>query len=163
MIYALVNECIESEIERGLAKATVKELERYLHEFSEYFQSKMINIEDLTADFFRQYVQERGKGLGADLIKAVVWSLRKFGAFLVLRNILPDNPAKPLRHPKMSPRSQLPQYLTTDQLRRLLHYAAQKMSRRDFAVLSLICSTGMRPSSVTALNPSLSPEIPYFF
>ena len=130
MIYTLVNECIKSEIERGLAKATVKELERYLHEFAAYFQSKLISIEELTSDFLRQYVEERARGLGPDLIKAIVWSLRKFGAFLVLRNIISENPAKPLRHPKIHPRSQLPTYLSSDQLRLLLHYAAKGMNSR---------------------------------
>ena len=37
MIYALVNDCIESEKERGLARATLKELIRYLYEFAEYY------------------------------------------------------------------------------------------------------------------------------
>jgi integrase/recombinase XerD len=100
----------------------------------------------------RQYVQYRGRGLGPNLIKAVVWSLRKFGAFLVLRNILPENPARPLRHPKMSPRRQLPKYLSETQLKTLLHSAAQKLNKRDFAIVGLICSTGMRPFSVAALK-----------
>jgi hypothetical protein len=54
---------------------------------------------------------DKGKGRGRNLMKAVVWSLRKFGAFLVLRNIMSKNPARPLRHLKMSPRNQLPKYL----------------------------------------------------
>jgi site-specific recombinase XerD len=82
-----------------------------------------------------------------------VWSLRKFGAYLVLRSILPENPAKPLRHPKMSPRSQLPRYLSETQLKTLLHSAAQKLNKREFAIVGLICSTGMRPFfSVAALK-----------
>jgi integrase/recombinase XerD len=100
----------------------------------------------------RRYVQFRSRGFGPSLIKAVVWSLRKFGAFLVLRSILPENPAKPLKHPKISPRSQLPQYLSETQLKTLLHSAAQKQNKRDFAIVCLICSTGMRPFSVAALN-----------
>ncbi len=82
MIYSLVNDCIISEKERGLSEATIKELKRYLHEFAEYFQKKLTDIENLTSDFLRQYVEHRGKGQGTDLVKAVVWSLRKFGAFL---------------------------------------------------------------------------------
>jgi len=84
MIYSLVNDCIISEKERGLCEATIKELKRYLHEFAGYFQKKLTDIENLTSDFLRQYVEHRGKGQGPDLVKAVVWSLRKFGAFLVL-------------------------------------------------------------------------------
>jgi integrase/recombinase XerD len=152
MIYEHVNDCIKFETERGIAKTTLKELSRYLHEFDDYCQQNMITVEQISSDFMRQYVQYRGRGLGPNLIKAVVWSLRKFGAFLVLRNVLAENPARPLRHPKMSPRSQLPKYLSESQLKTLLHSAAQKLNKRDFAIIGLICSTGMRPFSVAALK-----------
>ena len=152
MIYSLVNDCIISEKERGLSEATIKELKRYLHEFAEYFQKKLTDIENLTSDFLRQYVEHRGNGQGPDLVKAVVWSLRKFGAFLVLTNILSVNPAKPLRHPKIHPRNKLPKYLKKDQLRTLLKSAAENMSKIDFVILSLICSTGMRPFALAKLR-----------
>ena len=152
MIFELVNDCIELEAERGIAKTTIKELNRYLHEFANYCQQKSITVEQISSEFLLGYVQYRGIGLGPNLIKAVVWSLRKFGAYLVLRSILPENPAKPLRHPKMSPRSQLPRYLSETQLKTLLHTAAQKLNKRDFAIIGLICSTGMRPFSVAALS-----------
>ena len=101
MIYELVNDCIESEAERGIEKTTLKELSRYLHEFADYCQQISKNIVKISFDFMRRYVQYRGEERGPDLVKAVVWSLRKFAAFLVLRNILPENPARPLRHPNM--------------------------------------------------------------
>ena len=152
MIYQLVNDCIESEAERGIEKTTLKELRRYLHEFADYCQQIPITVEQISSDFMRRYVQYRGKERGPNLVKAVVWSLRKFGAFLVLRNILPDNPARPLRHPKMSPRRQLPKYLSEPQLKALLHSSAKRLNKRDFAIIGLICSTGMRPFSVAALK-----------
>ncbi len=152
MIYELVNDCIESETERGIEKTTLKELSRYLHEFADYCQQIPITVEQISSDFMRRYVQYRGKGRGPNLVKAVVWSLRKFGAFLALRNILPENPARPLRHPKMSPRSQLPKYLSEPQLKKLLNSAAKSLSKRDFAIVGLICSTGMRPFSVASLK-----------
>ena len=152
MIYARVNECIASERERGLGEATCKELSRYLHEFADYCHKKVDTIAQITPDFLRDYVLNRGKGLGPDLIKAVVWSLRKFGAFLVLRDLVSKNPARPLRHPKRSPRKELPQYLRSGQLRTLLQSMTIGGDKRDFAILSLICSTGMRPSSVAGLK-----------
>ncbi|MCP4267705.1 MAG: site-specific integrase [Candidatus Brocadiaceae bacterium] len=128
MIYELVNDCIESEAERGIEKTTLKQLRRYLHEFADYCQKNPITVEQISSDFMRRYVQYLGKGRGPNLVKAVMWSLRKFGAFLVLRNILPKNPASPMRHPKMSHRSQLPGYLSEHQLKTLLNSAAQKLN-----------------------------------
>jgi len=45
MIFELVNDCIELEAERGIAKTTIKELNRYLHEFANYCQQKSISVE----------------------------------------------------------------------------------------------------------------------
>jgi len=152
MMYELVTGCIESEKERGLSKETLKELERYLHEFATYCQKKLKNLEDMTSDYLREYVMTRGKDRGKDLKKAVVWSLRKLGAYLVLRGNLVKNPAKPLRHPKRSPREQLPEFLKKDELRELLVYSSKHLCKRDFLIVALLCSTGMRPSAIVALK-----------
>ncbi len=50
MIYELVNDCIELETERGIAKTTIKELSRYLHEFANYCQLKSITVEQISSD-----------------------------------------------------------------------------------------------------------------
>ena len=84
MIFELVNDCLELEAERGIAKTTIKELSRYLHEFANYCQQKSITVEQISSEFLLGYVKYRGAGLGPNLIKAVVWSLRKFGAYLAL-------------------------------------------------------------------------------
>ncbi len=99
MIYELVNDCIESEAERGIEKTTLKELRRYLHEFADYCQQNPITVEQISSDFMRRYVQFRGKERGPNLVKAVVWSLRKFGAFLVIRNFS-RKPRKAAQAPK---------------------------------------------------------------
>lgn len=152
MIHGLVTECINAERQRGLRPETLKELNRYLHEFAGYCQHKLDRLEDMTSDFLREYVMIRGRDRGSELKKAVVWSLRKFGAYMVLRGRLESNPAEPLRHPKLSPRNKLPNYLKEDELRTLLVHAANHMGKRDFAVVSLIAATGMRPSAVAALQ-----------
>ena len=152
MIYQLVTECIDFEKGRGLRPETLKELNRYLQEIAAYCQDKLEQLEDMTSDFLREYIMIRGKDRGNDLKKALVWSLRKFGAYLVLRGRMETNPAKPLRHPKISPRSKLPQYFKEEQLRVLLVHAANHMGKRDFAIVALIASMGMRPSAVAALQ-----------
>ena len=73
MIFELVNDCIEFEAEREIAKTTIKELSRYLHEFVSYCQQKPIIVEQISSEFMLRYVQYRGRGLGPNLIKAVVW------------------------------------------------------------------------------------------
>lgn len=86
------------------------------------------------------------------VVKGVVWSLRKLGDFIALWEGLPESPAAALRHPKIHPRAKLPEYLSTDQLRSLLETAARSRDKRDFVVLSLMASTGMRPFEVASLQ-----------
>lgn len=89
---------------------------------------------------------------GPNLKKAVVWSLRKFGKFLSLIQLVADDPAKNLRHPKFNPRSELPDYLSETELRTLLEYAANNRNERDFAIISLLATTGLRPKEVTSIK-----------
>lgn len=152
MVYQLINDCIDSERQRGLRPETIKELKRYLHEFADYCQSKLHRLEDMTSDFLREYVMIRGKDRDKSVKKAVVWCLRKFGTYLLLRGRLAYNPAKPLRHPKISPRKELPRYLKKDELQALLIYASKHACQRDFTILALIVITGMRPSAIAALQ-----------
>jgi site-specific recombinase XerD len=152
MVYQLINDCIDTERQRGLRPETIKELKRYLHEFADYCQPKLQRLEDMTSDFLREYVMFRGNDRDKSVKKAVVWCLRKFGAYLVLRGKLVKNPAKPLRHPKISPRKELPQYLKKDELQALLIHTSNHACQRDFTILALIASTGMRPSAIAALQ-----------
>ena len=57
MIYEHVNDCIQLETERDIAKTTPKELSRYLHEFADYCQQNQIIAEQISSDFMGQYVQ----------------------------------------------------------------------------------------------------------
>ena len=77
MIYEHVNDCIKFETERGIAKTTLKELSRYLHEFVDYCQQNQIIAEQISSDFMRQYVQYQGKGHGPiSIVKITPHSLR---------------------------------------------------------------------------------------
>ena len=87
-------------------------------------------------------------------MQALVWSLRKFGKYLALLQVVNKDPAQNLRHPKFHPRSELPEYLTKKELRRLLEYSALHLESRDFAILSLMASTGLRPNEVAHLRRS---------
>jgi len=73
-------------------------------EFGKHCKVKGISSPtQLTPDFLREYTENRCINTGPNLKKAVVWSLRKFGKFLNLIQVVSDDPAKNLRHPKFHP------------------------------------------------------------
>jgi site-specific recombinase XerC len=152
-ISQLVDDCLEFEGSRGLAEKTLKELRRYLAELVGYCQSKgFYSPHDLSPQLLKDYVEgcwERGN---FSLVKAVVWAIRKFGAYLSLIQILPENPAQYLRHPRIPKRARLPEYLSATQLRHLLTTCADTRSFQDFTILSLLASVGLRTNEIVALN-----------
>jgi len=141
------------ERDRGLRPRSVTELERYLTGFVTYCMDQGVDrVDDLTPDFLRAFVLWRCEGFGAGLVKGTVWSLRKLGSYMVLKQVVTDNPAAGLRHPKLDARSKLPRYLKAPELRALLESAARGRDFCDLVILSLMTTTGMRPSDVAGLK-----------
>jgi site-specific recombinase XerC len=109
-------------------------------------------LQELTPAFLKDFLLFRNPEGKASLGKALVWTLRKFGAHLALLQRLDHNPAAVLSHPKISPRNKLPQYITATQLRQLPDSASTKRPLRDFTVLSLPATVGARPSEIVTLK-----------
>lgn len=150
---SLIQRCLKIEQDRNLSQNSIKELERYLTGFNQYCQTNGVcSPEDLKPDFLRNYADQRCTNSGPNLKKAVVWSLRKFGKFLKLIQVVTDDPAKSLRHPKFHPRSELPNYLSETELRNLLEYTATKRDKLDFSIISLMATTGLRPKEIASID-----------
>jgi len=154
-IHGLMRQCLKTEKDLGLAEKTIKELSRYLNEFVIYCKNQSIHtVEGLTPDFLKSYAEKRSATGGPKLKKAVVWSLRKFGKHLALLQALNENPARNLRHPTFHPRAEVPEYLSEQELHRVLTYAAHNLTIRDFAIISLLSSTGLRPNEIATCTIS---------
>lgn len=145
--------CLRAEAERGLSGRTMQELRRYFGELLEYVRQHGVgSIGHITPAFLNDFLLTRADGTSAALVKAYVWSLRKLGSFLALRQIVDENPARHLRHPRISKRAHLPEYLTAGQLRQLLEGCAQTQDLMDLCVVSLLATTGLRPHEITTLK-----------
>lgn len=154
-IGTLAQRCLKAEEDRSLSANSLKELRRYLKEFVTYCQEQTIaSANELTPAFLQTYIGKRCSDKGPLLKKAVVWALRKFGQYLALIQVVQQNPASQLRHPKLHPRSQLPKYLCSNELRALLSYSASHLNQRDFIIISLLASAGLRPNEIAKLKHS---------
>ena len=145
--------CLEAERNRGLSLRSVNELRRYLSRFTEQCRKSGIDsVSQLTLVFLKDFVEHCWHRGGPPVVKATVWSVRKFCEYLTLIQVLPANPAKDLHHPKTSVRERLPQYLSCSQLRELLETATHKRPLREFTILCLFVTTGLRPHEVVSLT-----------
>jgi site-specific recombinase XerD len=123
-------------------------------------QSGVAWVRELTPAVLKDFLLQRTDGRGPELGKAIVWSLRKLGAWLTVMQWVEQDPARHLHHPQMSRRARLPQYLSAAQLRGVLQAAAGRIGNPpelcalgDFAILSVLATTGLRPHEVAALKP----------
>jgi len=146
----LIQACLESEKSRSLSRRSLDELRHYLTDLAEYCrQSNLQSLSDIAPAFLKDFVQRYSS---ACLVKAAVWTVRKFGAYLALLQYLPQNPAKDLQHPRISRRAKLPEYLKPGELRSLLETAVERRSLAEVTVLSLLATAGLRPHEVAQLR-----------
>lgn len=80
-------------------------------------------------------------------------SIKSFYKYLTVRTKqLKDNPVADLEYPKL--RKSLPKYLTLDQCQALLSSVSGQNQKRDYAILMLFLSCGIRRSELVGLNLS---------
>jgi len=92
-ILTLVQNCLKAEERRSLSVNSLKELRRYLKEFTTYcLKQELTSVEKLTPLFLKTYAEQRCNDKSPVLKKAVVWALRKFGNYLALIQVVPKNP-----------------------------------------------------------------------
>lgn len=70
---------------------------------------------------------------------------------MALLQVVKRDPARNLRHPEIHPRSELPVYLSEKDLRKLMEYACRG-NCQEFAIISLMTGTGLRPNEVARLK-----------
>jgi integrase/recombinase XerD len=149
----LAEKCIDSERVRGLSERFLSELHHNMTVFNDYLRlQRLTALDDLKPETIRDFLLFANPADSASLGKAMVWSIRKFFAFLTLRQIIPANPARSIPHPKARPREKLPEYLKPAQLADLLQTAADERSQQDFTVLSLLATVGPRPHEIAKLR-----------
>lgn len=117
------------------------------------------NLEDFTLDHARNvlgYAVDKGDSRAT--IARLVSSMKGFGSFLNHKGLLESNPVSALKAPKAQ--RSLPKVLRANQATQLLDTLrsqatqpeADTMAVRNWAMLELLFSTGIRVSELTGLN-----------
>ena len=92
-------------------------------------------------------------GIGSSARARKLSAIKSFFKYLTVRTKqLAENPAKDLEYPKL--RKSLPRYLTLEQSRKLLEAVQGTNAERDFAILMIFLSCGIRISELVGLNLS---------
>lgn len=153
------------ELERSLSENSVS---AYVHdvELLTQYLSQNDGVEDpgnITTDTLRSFIREITQfGMTTASQSRIISGIRAFYKYLLIENIIDDNPAELLEAPKL--RRKLPAVLTFEEIEKML--AAVDLSKdeggRNKAILETMYSCGLRVSEVISLRISNIYEAPGF-
>jgi integrase/recombinase XerC len=139
--------------ERRYSPHTVSNYARDLKSLLEYCQQQDIQAwQDLGGYQIRQFVASgHRKGLSPRSLQRRLSSLRSFFRYLIRERVVKSNPASEVRAPKAPKR--LPKTMDADMMGRLLEMPRNDpLSIRDWAIMELLYSSGLRLAELVSLD-----------
>lgn len=141
--------------ERRLSPLTVKHYQRDLQQLVSYCQqTELDQWQNVDSHHIRHFInQHHRRGSGVRSLQRLLSACRTFFNYLIRERQLSNNPAIAIKAPKTPHR--LPKTLNTDEVSQLLtpaDDADSPIARRDFAMMELMYSSGLRLAELVALN-----------
>lgn len=140
--------------ERGATENTILSYKKDIKDLFDYLALNHIELEKVTSSVVKDFIVELSKkNLGAKTIGRKISALRQFFSFLVSDGIFKENPTLNIIMPKR-PES-IPKALSKNLLSHLIETASNDVTKeglRDYAMLEILYSTGMRISELVALE-----------
>jgi len=138
----------------NFSERSIDSLTFRLQEFNQFVNSSSIGTMcDIHYLQLSQFVADF-KHPSAHVKKARVWALHQFFHYLKLQQVIEDNIALQLPYPKIE--KTVPQFLTSDELHRILAYFAQQAidlnGIRNLVLIMLLGFLGLRTATLVALN-----------
>lgn len=139
--------------ERNYSPHTLKSYNRDLTSLITYCdENKISQWADIDDQHIRSLIAKRHRqGLGGTSLQRMLSTFRSFFKYLLIENIIPNNPALNIQAPKTG--RKLPSTLDVDSMTRLIEIKGDEVETvRDRAMLELFYSSGLRLSELTSLN-----------
>lgn len=140
--------------ERGLRPATCDGHAVELRKLEAFLQQRALGLSDLSPSLLGNYVAERAKSLVPTSLHECTGALRIFLRYLHRENIIPADITRALPRGRKYKQSSLPRAIPWGDVQRLLDCVDRRSSlgKRDYAVLMLLVSYGLRAREVAALE-----------
>lgn len=140
--------------EKKSSKNTIDAYIRDLGNFKSHIdRSDVSSFEDINVDFLEEYKNSLiKKGLSISSISRNFSALRSLFQYLIVKNVIFENPAKSIKNEKTSKKD--PQILTNKEIELLLAQPSITDIKgiRDKAMLEVLYATGIKVSELTSLN-----------
>ena len=142
-------------VEKGLSRNTVESYHFDLRKFRDFLSSKGTNFVSFTKADVIDFVERlRGEGYADSSICRLLSSIKGMCRYLLIENIIEEDPSENLRAPKKWDR--LPKALSVSEVSSLLDLSASGVSDptviRDHVMFELLYSSGLRVSELISLK-----------
>ncbi|MGM0441881.1 MAG: site-specific tyrosine recombinase XerD [Elusimicrobiota bacterium] len=136
-------------VEKGYSKNTVKAYRRDLRDFFNYLEKENIPAGKVKRNHIMDFLINIRADLTSTTIARKLASLKSFFKFLLIDDIVDNNPAVDIETPNLS--QKLPTVLTEHETENLIQAAG---NTRDRLILELLYATGMRVTELINLKLS---------
>ena len=141
------------QVERGLAKNSLKSYERDLAKLKKFAEETGLEVKALSRTDLRSFIAELSKsGLAPSSVGRIISAVRGFYKFLLLDGHIKKHPAEDLDTPQKG--FYLPKFMTEDEVEKLLSQpdVTQEIGLRDRAILEMMYAAGLRVSEAANLQ-----------
>ena len=141
------------KIEKGLAENSIFAYQNDVAKLSDFSIGQNLEVTDLTFDHLKGFIADLyDLGLSARSQARIISGVKQFFGFLILENIILDDPSELLEMPRLG--RKLPQVLSIEEIDELI--AAIDMSKleahRNKAIIETLYSCGLRVSELINLK-----------
>lgn len=144
------------KIERNLSKNTIESYLFDVKKLINFLKSNNTNLnpEQLSESLAKEFIYDISKKVKSPTQARIVSGLRRFYEYLMLENIVKNNPIQNIEIPKIG--TNLPVTLTVEEIDKILSSIklTSKTGIRNLAILELLYSCGLRVSELTNLKIS---------
>jgi site-specific recombinase XerD len=141
--------------ERGLRDNSVKHYAHHLRQFAAYLDTiGLRHLRHLSPPVLSGFVIDLSQRVGWASVRNACGVLHVFLTYLYRERILPKDLRNAVEPPQTYRLSKIPRWITWDDVRRLLEAVERRTAtgRRDYAMLLLLVTYGLRAREVTAFT-----------
>lgn len=144
------------KIERNLSKNTIESYLFDVKKLINFLKSNNTNLnpDQLSESLAKEFIYDISKKVKSPTQARIVSGLRRFYEYLMLENIVKNNPIQNIEIPKIG--TTLPVTLTVEEIDKIISgiKLTSKTGIRNLAILELLYSCGLRVSELTNLKIS---------
>jgi integrase/recombinase XerD len=141
--------------ERGLRETTLVQYRHYLHRFQLYLNRQDLPLlPDLPLTVVSAFVTESGKLVDKRSVQSLCSILRVFFRYLYRAGLMNRDLGKAIESPRRYSLSSVPRSITWNEVEKMLLQVDRRtaVGRRDYAILLLLVTYGLRAREVGALT-----------